>query len=96
MMMPQWLVVGTALMLVVCSSGCSGGQSESTQMQESVAPQRAAWQGQETPAAVNCTLAGGRMGVSRQLSGASIGTCLLANGKRCDETSLMNGHCPAG
>ncbi|WP_253940868.1 DUF333 domain-containing protein [Dickeya dadantii] len=83
---------GRTLMLVACS----GGQTESAQVQESVAPQRATWQGQGTPAEVNCTLAGGRMGVSRQLSGASIGTCLLANGKRCSEAALMSGSCPAG
>ncbi|MCL6405160.1 DUF333 domain-containing protein [Dickeya dadantii] len=92
MTMPQWPVAGATLMLVACS----GGQTESAQVQESVAPQRATWQGQGTPAEVNCTLAGGRMGVSRQLSGASIGTCLLANGKRCSEAALMSGSCPAG
>ncbi|QDX29839.1 DUF333 domain-containing protein [Dickeya poaceiphila] len=90
MNMPQWLVAGTAVMLVACS----GGQTESVQDTGAVVPQRAAWQG--SPAEVTCTLAGGRMGVSRQLNGASIGTCLLANGKRCNETALMNGSCPAG
>ncbi|MEI7063374.1 DUF333 domain-containing protein [Dickeya chrysanthemi] len=92
MNMPQWLVAGATLMLVACS----GGQTESASVPEAVAPQRAVWQGQGSPAEVNCTLAGGRMGFSRQLNGASIGTCLLANGKRCSETALMNGSCPAG
>ncbi|UYA60638.1 YdbJ [Pectobacterium sp. F1-1] len=49
-----------------------------------------------SPVDVNCTLIGGTMALSRQLDGASVGACQLANGKRCSEQSLMNGSCPAG
>ncbi|MGM3175078.1 DUF333 domain-containing protein [Dickeya lacustris] len=91
MALPQWLIATAAIMLVACSSE----PVDKGQNRAAVATPRA-WQGQGTPADVNCMLAGGRMGLSRQLSGASIGTCLLANGKRCDETALLNGRCPAG
>lgn len=50
----------------------------------------------DSPADASCSLMGGTMALSRQLNGASVGTCQLANGKRCDERSLINGTCPAG
>lgn len=40
-----------------------------------------------------CTSAGGTLALSRQLDGSSVGMCQMANGRRCDESALMNGRC---
>lgn len=90
----QWLMAGlTAALLTACSSGNeqNSATDNSVRRDESVAILK-----NHSPAEVNCTLAGGTMALSRQLNGSSFGTCQLANGKRCDESALMSGMCPAG
>lgn len=90
----QWLLAGAcAALLTACSSGNENASANDngTRRAESVAMLQS-----NSPAEVSCTLAGGTMALSRQLNGSNIGTCQLANGKRCDETALMNGMCPAG
>ncbi|WP_145535981.1 DUF333 domain-containing protein [Yersinia thracica] len=47
------------------------------------------------PAAVNCANAGGILMVAKQLNGGSVGMCQLPDGKRCEESALMRGACPA-
>ncbi|ACS85538.1 putative hemolysin [Musicola paradisiaca] len=88
-----WLMVGIVLTL----GGCSRHQdSDSAGSVTPVASQgNLSGPANTSPAEVNCMLAGGRMGSARQLNGALIGTCLLANGKRCDENALLKGTCPA-
>lgn len=90
----QWLWVGIGAVLVTaCSSdNPSVAQSEANAINRETAVLLKS----SSPAEVNCTLAGGTMAQSRQLNGSNIGTCQLANGKRCDESSLLNGMCPAG
>ncbi|WP_409308674.1 DUF333 domain-containing protein [Pectobacterium sp. B1J-3] len=92
----QWLLTVAVLLL----AGCSNGEKNTTENK-----QRAELNENKnsivllkssTPLDVNCTLIGGTMAMSRQLDGANIGTCQLANGKRCDERAVMNGTCPAG
>ncbi|MEL0577722.1 DUF333 domain-containing protein [Pectobacterium punjabense] len=91
-----WLCTAAALLLAGCSShseSTAATQQKTTQNDdESVAVLLKS----SSPIDVNCTLIGGTMAVSRQLDGASVGACQLANGKRCSEQSLMNGSCPAG
>ncbi|CPR19911.1 DUF333 domain-containing protein [Brenneria goodwinii] len=91
----QWLFTAAVLVL----SGC--GNSERT---TAVNQQEPSFNNgnptvllkSDSPADASCSLMGGTMALSRQLNGASVGTCQLANGKRCDERALMNGTCPAG
>ncbi|MFP1887742.1 DUF333 domain-containing protein [Lonsdalea quercina] len=94
----QGMLAGMALALAGC------GSSEKTAEENAVVPADAvtlsaqeitAWQGKDSAAAA-CTLAGGRIGLARQLNGASVGTCLLTNGRRCDAQSLEDGSCLAG
>lgn len=47
-------------------------------------------------AAQNCSRAGGRLALARQLDGNSVGMCQLPNGKQCEEWALARGSCPAG
>lgn len=91
----QWLLVGIGAVLVTaCSSdNHKAAQSEANALNRN---ETALLLKSSSPAEVNCTLAGGTMAQSRQLNGSNIGTCQLANGKRCDESSLLNGMCPAG
>ncbi|AOR65563.1 DUF333 domain-containing protein [Pectobacterium wasabiae] len=91
-----WLCTAAVLLLAGCSN-----HSENTAATQQKATQNndenvAVLLKSSSPVDVNCTLIGGTMGVSRQLDGASVGACQLANGKRCSEQSLMNGSCPAG
>ncbi|PWC16323.1 DUF333 domain-containing protein [Brenneria corticis] len=92
----QWLFAAAALLL----AGCSNGEKNAAAERQGVAADNAGNSivllKSSTPAEVNCVLAGGTMATSRQLNGASVGTCQLANGKRCDEQALLNGTCPAG
>ncbi|MFJ5406776.1 putative hemolysin [Pectobacterium punjabense] len=91
-----WLCTAAALLLAGCSNhseSTAATQQKTTQNDdESVTVLLKS----SSPIDVNCTLIGGTMAVSRQLDGASVGACQLANGKRCSEQSLMNGSCPAG
>lgn len=43
----------------------------------------------------NCALAGGTLALSSQLDGSSVGMCQLPDGKRCGESALVRGACPA-
>ncbi|MBJ7220940.1 MULTISPECIES: putative hemolysin [unclassified Brenneria] len=93
MKLHHWLFTAAALVL----AGCGSSEKTTTVDQAFNNSESAvALLKSSTLADVNCTLAGGTMAMSRQLDGASVGTCQLANGKRCDERSLMNGTCPAG
>ncbi|MFC3395465.1 putative hemolysin [Brenneria rubrifaciens] len=89
----QWLFTTAALLL----AGCSNGEKTTVvddalnQNKRSVVLMKSS-----TPMDVNCSMMGGTMAISRQLDGGKIGTCQLANGKRCDEQAVMNGTCPAG
>ncbi|MGV3344329.1 DUF333 domain-containing protein [Enterobacteriaceae bacterium LUAb1] len=40
-----------------------------------------------------CQHAGGKLTLSRQLDGSTIGMCQLENGRRCSETALISGGC---
>ncbi|RJL45009.1 putative hemolysin [Pectobacterium carotovorum] len=91
-----WLCTAAALLLVGCNhhrENTTATQQDATQA-ESRSP--VVLLKSSSPVDVNCTLIGGTMATSRQLDGASVGACQLANGKRCSEQSLMNGSCPAG
>nr|WP_113868318.1 MULTISPECIES: DUF333 domain-containing protein [Brenneria]MCV9877580.1 DUF333 domain-containing protein [Brenneria izbisi]MCV9880855.1 DUF333 domain-containing protein [Brenneria izbisi]NMN91833.1 putative hemolysin [Brenneria salicis ATCC 15712 = DSM 30166]RBP59880.1 putative hemolysin [Brenneria salicis ATCC 15712 = DSM 30166]RLM29875.1 hypothetical protein BHG07_13845 [Brenneria salicis ATCC 15712 = DSM 30166] len=90
----QWLVTVAALVL----AGCSGGEKAAAvdKRDPALDENSVVLLKSSTPLDVNCTLIGGTMALSRQLDGASVGTCQLANGKRCDERAVMNGTCPAG
>ncbi|GBO51091.1 putative hemolysin [Pectobacterium versatile] len=87
-----WLCTAAALLLAGCSDH-SAAQQDATQNDDKNA---VVLLKSSSPVDVNCTLIGGTMAISRQLDGASVGACQLANGKRCSEQSLMNGSCPAG
>lgn len=93
MNLPQWLLAGAALMLAACSSHDEEIAAPAALASNQGSP---VWQNNGSPAEASCALMGGRMGFSRQLNGSNIGTCLLANGKRCDENALASGSCPAG
>lgn len=43
----------------------------------------------------NCALAGGTLALSSQLDGSTVGMCQLPDGKRCGESALVRGACPA-
>ncbi|RLM26482.1 hypothetical protein BIY29_05325 [Brenneria alni] len=91
----QWLFTVVVLVL----SGCSNSEKTTAVNQQDRAfynDNAVALLKSNSPADVSCSLMGGTMALSRQLNGANVGTCQLANGKRCDERSLMNGTCPAG
>ncbi|PWC12847.1 DUF333 domain-containing protein [Brenneria roseae subsp. americana] len=93
----QWLFTAAVLLL----AGCSNGEKNTAIDKQEPALNEENKSSivllkSSTPLDVNCTLIGGTMAVSRQLDGASVGTCQLANGKRCDERAVMNGTCPAG
>ncbi|MEH2921491.1 DUF333 domain-containing protein [Samsonia erythrinae] len=88
----SWLCTAAALLLV----GCGSHNEQSALAQRSDNNSTVAQLKSSSPIDVNCMLLGGTMGVSRQLDGANVGACQLANGKRCSEQSLMNGTCPAG
>ncbi|MCG8707889.1 DUF333 domain-containing protein [Brenneria sp. 4F2] len=90
-----WLFTAAVLLL----SGCSHNQDATAVMSPDSSLKNndaSVLLKGDSPADANCSLAGGTMALSRQLNGASVGTCQLANGKRCDERSLINGTCPAG
>lgn len=91
----QWLLVGISVVLI---TACSSNNNTVTEREASTVSrdETALLLRNSSPAEVNCTLAGGTMALSRQLNGNNIGTCQLANGKRCDESSLLSGMCPAG
>ncbi|MFT8211398.1 MAG: DUF333 domain-containing protein [Symbiopectobacterium sp.] len=91
----QWLLVGIGAMLMTACSSNRNSVVESGANAIS-RDETALLLKSSSPAEVNCTLAGGTMAMSRQLNGSNIGTCQLVNGKRCDESSLLNGMCPAG
>lgn len=91
----QWLFTAAVLVL----SGCSNSEEPRavTQRNSSFTHDNSTvLLKSDSPADASCSLMGGTMALSRQLNGASVGTCQLANGKRCDERSLINGTCPAG
>ncbi|MEC5320363.1 DUF333 domain-containing protein [Brenneria populi subsp. brevivirga] len=95
MKLHQWLFAAAVLVL----SGCSSNSEETNavaQRNASFNSDAAVRLKSDSPADASCSLIGGTMALSRQLNGASVGTCQLANGKRCDERSLINGTCPAG
>ncbi|WP_040043313.1 DUF333 domain-containing protein [Pectobacterium brasiliense] len=87
-----WLCTAAALLL----AGCSNHSENTTAIQQNDDTSTVVLLKSSSPVDVNCTLIGGTMAISRQLDGASVGACQLANGKRCSEQSLMNGSCPAG
>ncbi len=91
----QWLFVGVGAVLMTACSSSNNSVVDSRTTAEN-RDETALLLKSSSPAEVNCTLAGGTMALSRQLNGSRIGTCQLANGKRCDESSLLNGMCPAG
>ncbi|WJY16854.1 DUF333 domain-containing protein [Pectobacteriaceae bacterium CE90] len=95
MKLSQWFLASTALILVACSSN-ENIETSSANLPMMSARDMVALQNDGSSVAVICTLAGGKMGISRQLNGTRIGTCLLNNGKRCDEQELMSGTCSAG
>lgn len=88
-----WLCTAAALLLVGCSNPSENTAATPTQNDDNNA---VVLLKSSSPVDVNCTLIGGTMALSRQLDGANVGACQLANGKRCSEQSLMNGTCPAG
>ncbi|QTF08486.1 DUF333 domain-containing protein [Brenneria izadpanahii] len=91
----QWLFTAAVLVL----AGCSNSEKTTAVNQQDPSfknDNSAVLLKIDSPADASCSLMGGTMALSRQLNGASVGTCQLANGKRCDERSLMNGTCPAG
>ncbi|KFF61768.1 DUF333 domain-containing protein [Pectobacterium brasiliense] len=87
-----WLCTAAALLL----AGCSNHSENTAAIQQNDDTSTVVLLKSSSPVDVNCTLIGGTMAISRQLDGASVGACQLANGKRCSEQSLMNGSCPAG
>ncbi|KML67076.1 putative hemolysin [Pectobacterium peruviense] len=91
-----WLCAAAALLLAGCSNhseNTAAAQQDATLNDDK---STAVLLKSSSPVDVSCTLIGGTMAISRQLDGASMGACQLANGKRCSEQSLMNGSCPAG
>ncbi|BES85123.1 hypothetical protein PEC302107_23130 [Pectobacterium araliae] len=91
-----WLCTAAALLLAGCSNHSESTTAAQQQATQNDGENVAVLLKSSSPIDVNCTLIGGTMAVSRQLDGASVGACQLANGKRCSEQSLMNGSCPAG
>lgn len=98
MKLRQGMLAGWVLVLVGCGSSEKATEENTVVPAEAVrlsAQEMTAWQGKDS-AAASCTLAGGKIGLARQLNGASVGTCLLTNGRRCDAQSLEDGSCLAG
>ncbi|RUR99459.1 putative hemolysin [Pectobacterium polaris] len=92
-----WLCTAAALLLAGCSNHSeNAAATEQNATQNDDTTSTVVLLKSSSPVDVNCTLIGGTMAISRQLDGASVGACQLANGKRCSEQSLMNGSCPAG
>ncbi|QPQ25570.1 MULTISPECIES: putative hemolysin [Lonsdalea] len=94
----QGMLAGIMLVLAGCGSSEKAAEKNAVVPAEAVrlsAQEMTAWQGKDS-AAASCTLAGGKIGLARQLNGASVGTCLLTNGRRCDAQSLEDGSCLAG
>lgn len=98
MKLRQGMLAGLVLVLVGCGSGEKAAEERAVVPADAVtltAQEMMAWQGKDS-AAASCTLAGGKIGLARQLNGARVGTCLLTNGRRCDAQSLEDGSCLAG
>ncbi|NLS55835.1 DUF333 domain-containing protein [Hafnia alvei] len=79
-----------ALAIGLLLSGCSSEpeqQATSANVHQRI--------GMSNAAAENCALAGGTLALSSQLDGSSVGMCQLPDGKRCGESALMRGACPA-
>lgn len=91
-----WLCTATALLLAGCSNHSENTTATQQDATQAESRSTVVLLKSSSPVDVNCTLIGGTMAISRQLDGASVGACQLANGKRCSEQSLMNGTCPAG
>lgn len=90
----QWSLTAAVLLLAACSGNgdtAAGREADAVRNTDRVVVLK-----DRSPAEANCMLMGGTMALSRQLNGNNVGTCQLANGKRCDETALLNGACPAG
>lgn len=97
----HWLFTAAVLVLAGCSNSeettaVTSHHSALSNDVSSMSLERVSSLNSGSPADASCSLMGGTMALSRQLNGASVGTCQLANGKRCDEQSLINGSCPAG
>ncbi|KAA9001982.1 DUF333 domain-containing protein [Affinibrenneria salicis] len=96
----HWLLASAALWLVACSSGekniAVSPSPKPTGGEVSDDLNAVTLLNSQSPAAANCSLAGGTMAMVRQLNGSGVGMCQLTNGKRCDERSIMNGSCPTG
>ncbi|KFX22047.1 DUF333 domain-containing protein [Pectobacterium betavasculorum] len=90
-----WLCTAAALLLAGCSNHSENAAAQQDAVQNDDTS-TAVLLKSSSPIDVNCTLIGGTMAIARQLDGASVGACQLANGKRCSEQALMNGSCPAG
>ncbi|TKI08080.1 putative hemolysin [Martelella alba] len=91
MKMSLWFLATAALFLVACSS-----QSDQEPEQQGTAAHLPPQQRVMSAIEAQCRLVGGILAPTQQLDGSSIETCQLANGKRCEEGTLLNGACPAG
>ncbi|MEQ9885706.1 DUF333 domain-containing protein [Pectobacterium zantedeschiae] len=91
-----WLCTAAALLLAGCSNHSENATAAQQDAMQNDDKNAVVLLKSSSPVDVNCMLIGGTMAIARQLDGASVGACQLANGKRCSEQSLMNGSCPAG
>ncbi|AHM74082.1 putative hemolysin [Yersinia hibernica] len=96
----SWFVGGAVLFLAACSSNnptdtALNNNDADEPVQQATSANVHHRIDMSNPAAVNCANAGGVLTVAKQLNGTSVGMCQLSDGKRCEESALMRGACPA-